>query len=227
MVGLKPLENEGFSTETKQQLEEIAKMQNKRLGGGSVQMNIIAFEQLAKIIVPVNKGYDKQSGKDYSTKQYVLRRVFSELGWPEFDKAVILAVVRRDAQGSDGFIPFCPGMLDIEAGQILESGEGHREIIISGRTESPDEEFQRVLSQIRFGLAQEHQNGSLEVIIPRYTPGLWQKIEDFELGRKTGIVIVTSHVTLYCEGLMVNNLVEMPKATVKVTEAISIARSLL
>jgi len=232
MEKLEPLRSGIFSDRIKSELDVFMGPLNKRVAGGRVQMNIMGWEDVARNIVPYppegKSGFDKQIKRPWTNQGYALGRIFKEYGWPAFKEAVVMGGVQKYAVDPNGcFIPLAPGSIDIEAGIDIEAIYGHRELLIWGEPGTADDDFQKILSST-IGFATEYGNGnSMEVIIPVCTPGTWQKIEDIEFGRTTGMVIVTPHVTLWCEGLSVNRLQKMPysKASVKMIEAIKIARS--
>lgn len=223
-----------FSESVRSQLEILAEMTHKRVGGGRVQMNVMSWEGIARTIVPLypqrKEGFDQQSKTGWTRPEFALSRKFSEYGWPEFERAVVFAVLKRQSvDPKNAFIPLAPGLLDIEAGMKTEAIYGHREIDIYGSSGKPDPVFREKICGI-IGLTTEYGNGpdSIEVVIPVYTPGTWTRIEDFEFGRKAGIVVVTSFLTLWSEGMSINSLMEMPWTIVsgKVREAVKIAKHL-
>lgn len=219
-----------FDDRLKSRIDVLAEQIGKRVGGGRAQMNITTFEGLAVMIVPLATGIDKQSKSEYDWRSYVLGRAFNEYGWTTVEKFVIIAAVQKYIQDpKDGFIPLSPGSIDIEAGMDMEAIYGHRELVIHGESAHPHLEFLQEINS-RIGFATEYGNGpdSLEIIIPVYTPGKWQRIEDIEFGRETGIVIVSPYDTLWCRGLDINNLELLPlRASVKLQEAVKIARHVL
>jgi hypothetical protein len=233
---IEPLRTEKgiFSEPVKTQLEILAEMTHKRVGGGRVQMNVMSWEAIAKTIIPLpsqgKPGFDQQSNTEWTRPEFALSRIFREYGWPEFERAVVFAVVRRHSVVPKiNLIPLAPGLLDIEAGMKIEAIYGHREVDVYGFPGEPDPVFKEKIYGI-IGLATEYGNGpdSLEVVIPVYTPGTWTRIEDFELGRKTGIAMVTSLISLWCEGMSISSLTEMawPVVSDKVREAVKIAKHL-
>jgi len=227
-------EIEIFSESVKTQLEILAGMIYKRVGGGRVQMNIMSWSDIAGTIVPLRpqgkQGFDQQSKTEWTRPEFALSRIFREYGWLEFEKAVVFAALRRHSVDSkSAFIPLAPGLLDIEAGIKIEAIYGRREIDVYGFLGEPDPVFREKICGI-IGLTTEYGNGpdSIEAVIPVYTPGTWTRIEDFEFGRKTGMAIVTPFLSLWCEGMSINSLTEMPWPIVsgKVREAVKIAKHL-
>jgi len=223
-----------FSKSVKSQLEILAEMTHKRVGGGRVQMNVMSWEAIARTIVPLppqgKPGFDQQGNIEWVQPEFALSRIFREYGWPEFEEAVVFAAVKRHSVvPKNALIPLAPGLLDIEAGMKIEAIYGHREIDVYGFPGEPDPVFKEKISGI-IGLTTEYGNGpdSIEVVIPVYTPGTWTRIEDFELGRKTGIAIVTPFLALWCKEMSIDSLIEIPWSIVsdKVKEAVKIAKYL-
>jgi len=205
----------------------------KRVGGGTAQMNLVSFAGLAETIVPHANGKDARSGSGLLGREAYLSRVFNEFGWRSPKRVVLIAAVRRDI-GQDGFMPLAPLRIDIEAGQHPEGEEGHRELQVVGGVSSPDEEFLQLVDGF-VGVATEYgdKQDSIEFVLPVYTPGQWQAIEDregpkFGTARQTGIIIVTPYDTLWCPEMDVNNLVGVgAQLSVKTAEAVKIARHVL
>jgi len=223
-----------FSESVKSQLEIFAGATHKRVAGGRVQMNVVPWSDIARTIVPLHPqgkpGFDQQGNTEWVQPEFALSRIFKEYGWPEFERAVVFAAVRRHSVVSEtALIPRAPGLLDIEAGIEIEAIYGHKEIDVYGFPEEPDPVFREKIRGI-IGLTTEYGNGpdSIEVVIPVYTPGTWTRIEDFELGRKAGVAIVTPFITLWCKGMSINDLTDMPWPIVsgKVREAVKIAKYL-
>ena len=158
-----------------------------------------------------------------------LHRVFAEYGWSIFDRAILIAVIRKwMVDPKDGFIPLSCGSIDIEAGLNIVA-DLHKECVVSGDPGEPNPFFSEAVSK-KVGITTEYGNlgDSLEFVVPLYTPGIWRSIEDTEFGRKTGIVIVTPTLELYCEGLDVNGLQPVSERllSVKVVESIKIAKQI-
>ena len=194
----------------------------------------MSFDEIAFAIISADKGFDKQSKTNWNSPEIALERVFREYDWAKFHAAIVIAGVRKYVvDPNDGFIPLAPGSIDVEA--ALEFNPKHRELQPYGRVthrihfQGLSEMIQRELDK-RIGFATEYGNGedSLEVVIPLHTPGVWEKIEDTQFDRPTGMVIVTPHITLWCEDMSINNLIDMPTKmmSVKMLEAIKIARHL-
>lgn len=236
-----------MTTETKQQILEpesinmpdisamsaLAKTIEKRPpAGGLAQFGAMTFKEIAHSIVPCNKGFDKQSGGTYQDEADPLVRIFRERGWPEFDRAIVIAGVRKyHIDPKDGFIPYAPGSIDIEA--AVNFDPKHRELQLFGKKRGNNDGILSCLFGLRYitGIATEYGNGenSLEIIVPVETEGVWEKIDDLQFKRPTGMVIVTPYLTLWCENMSVNNLIKMPDAivSVKMFETIKIAKYLL
>ena len=214
---------------TKAFAEEI----EKRSGGGIVQTGLMSLDEIADVIVPCKKGYDKLSGSTPNNPISFLYRIFTERGWPMFEHAIVLAGVRKyNIDPSNGFVPFAPGTIDIEAAPKLDYK--HNELKILGKERESTGKLTRTSGLVRMryivGLATEYGNGkdSLETVIPVFTPGIWEEIKDIQFDRPTGMVIVTQHITLWCEGMSINNLMNMPMdiSSVKMLEAIKIMKYL-
>lgn len=143
----------------------------------------------------------------------------------------MLAGVRKYVvDPKDGFIPLAPGSIDIEAALKLDKPNEHRELQIFGDIRKETGAFKLSGIDSIIGFATEYGNGpdSLETIIPVLTRGIWEKIMDTQFSRPTGIVIVTPYITLWCEDMSINNLINMPTEimSVKMREAIKIAEHL-
>jgi hypothetical protein len=226
MVILQPIHKTRYDDRVNGVAGQLGDMTGKRVGGGRVQLGLISFAQLAGVLIANDQGFDKQSKKPWSEKEAILGRLFAEYGWARFGTAIVIAVVRKAmVDPKDGFVPLAPGSIDIEAGLNIEA-DLHKECVISGTPTKPNEKFGEVIAQM-VGLTTEYGNGnSLELVVPFYTPGIWEQIKDTEFDRPTGAVIVTPTSTLYCEGLTVNGLQHAPWGlfSVKTVEAIKIAR---
>lgn len=225
---MEKLEPKERSTPNISEIDTFAKNMGKRSGGGSVQVGLMFLGEIANTIVPCNSGFDKKSANKYNSQLFVLSRFFEEHGWPLLNKAIVLAGVRKYViDPEDGFIPLAPGTIDIEA--ALEMNPEHRELQIFGdmrkKMEVPLELYD--LNSI-IGFATEYGNGqdSLETILPIFTPGIWKEIKDIQFNRPTGMVIVTPYITLWCENMSINNLVEVPMnlVSVKMLETIKIVK---
>lgn len=212
---------------------QLGDMTKKRVGGGRAQFGITTFPELAATILTNEKGFDKQKKAEWNGKELALQRIFKERNWPTFEKAIIIAVIRKwNVDRKDGFIPLAPGTIDIEASLTMEDII-HKEALVFGepRQSDNDEHFAKAISEI-IGLTTEYGNGnSIEIVVPMFTPGIWQKVEDIEFGRPAGVIIVTPFLTLYCEGMEgmdINNLQDIPNKllSVKAVEAIKIAKHL-
>lgn len=232
LVKLEPVQGTTYDAYLESALGVLGDRTKKRIAGGRAQFNLATFAELAGAIVsdPANlkQPFDKQVKYRYGAKAYVLERVFREYGWPISADAVIIAGVQKYNQDpKDGFIPLAPGSIDIEAGIKLEPW-GHLELDVFGDLREPNKGFSKIL-QSKIGIVTEYGNGdSLELVIPVYTPGLWKQVKDKEFGRRAGITIVTPFITLWCEGLDINFLTELPHtASVKMLEAVKIARQVL
>lgn len=229
-------ENMLFSDETLKSIEKTAKLLGKRVGVGPVQTGIITLSELAEVLIEAESGFDSKYKKPWESKEYALRRIFSEYGYPAFNNAITLAVVRRHTIDS-GFVPLAPGRIDVEA-TFTPGKELHRELQISGvlRPVMPIESvFESAISR-KIGLTTEFGNrgDSIEFVAFLHTDGVWTHVKDIEkntegqlLKRKTGIIIVTSCLTLYVEcnekgKLTINNLGPVPieHLSVKTLEAI-------
>ncbi|EKD32884.1 MAG: hypothetical protein ACD_76C00123G0004 [uncultured bacterium] len=228
MEPLHPISQTRYSDRVNSIVGSVGDMVGKRVGGGRAQYGSATFEELAQMIISSETGFDKQSKSPWNERRSALVRIFQEYGWPMFSRAVLIAVVRKWAiDPKDGFIPLFPGSIDIEAGlNILE--KLHTECVVSGVPGEVDQEFADAICE-KVGLASEYGNGdSIEIVVPLYTPGHWQEVVDTEFGRPTGIIIVTPTLELYCEGMSVNNLGEVPwkRLSVKTKEAVNIAHQL-
>ena len=225
MEKLEPAERSfDFSPEIK----KFAEIMGKRSGGGSVQLGVMNLEEIASAIIPVNNGFNKQGNNTWEYPAFALSRMMREYGQTPFKQAIVIAGVRKYAvDPNDGFIPLAPGSIDVEA--AIEFNPEHRELQIYGNRCPPYALFQKAVHEI-LGFATEYGNGqdSLESLIPLYTFGVWRKIKDIQFNRPTGMVIVTPHITLWCEDMSINNLVNMPTkmTSVKMLEAIKIAKHL-
>ncbi len=214
------------------EMAKLAEMLGKRPpAGGLAQFGAMTFEEIAHSIVPCSEGFDKQSGATYKDKTTPLIRLFRERGWPKFDRAIVIAGMRKyNSDPKDGFIPYAPGSIDIEA--AINFDPKHKELQIFGRERGDNDEILSCLVELHYitGIATEYGNGedSLEIVIPTRTDGIWEKITDLQFSRPTGIVIVTPYITLWCENMSVNNLIIMPTdiTSVKMGEAIKIAKYL-
>lgn len=233
MEVLQPINTTVYSDRVNSMVGQLSDMLGKRVGGGRVQMGLATFNQLAETIITNAKGdgqsgFDKQAKKPWQGKETALQRVFSEYGWSTFERAVIIGVVRKwNVDAADGFIPLACGSIDIEAGLNIEA-DLHKECLVSGIPSEPDNTFADAVSK-KVGLATEYGNGdSIELIVPLYTPGLWQEVKDTEFGRPAGVIIVTPTVALYCERMTVNKLDTAPQnlLSIKAVEAIKIAKQL-
>ncbi len=209
---------------------QLGDFTNKRVGGGRVQVGITRFADFADTVIHSQSGFDKREKAEWNDKIVALSRIFVEYGWPEFQEAITIAVIRKwSVDPKDGFIPLAPGSIDIEAGLNIIA-DLHKEAVIDGIPAEGlcDSGFAEAVSQ-KMGITTEYGNGdSIELVVPFYTPGIWKKVEDTEFGRRTGIIIVTPVLTLYCEGMNINSLQEPPYEllSVKTLEAIKIARQL-
>jgi len=227
---LQPIDKTLYNDTVNSVMGQVGDEVKKRIGGGRVQMGIMTFANLADVIVPVKEGYHKQKKSKWEKKTDALLAIFSQYGWPVFDKAVVIAVIRKwsiDPKG--GFIPLAPGTMDIEAGLDIRDAL-HKEAVINGLPdeESFSSEFAQAITE-KVGITTEYGNGdSIEFVVPFYTPGIWQEVEDNEFHRRTAIIIVTPVLILYCEGMSVNSLQEPPHEllSVKTVEAIKIAQQL-
>jgi hypothetical protein len=230
MERLEPEPETAYSDRINSVAGQLGDLSNKRVGGGRVQMGITTFTHFADAIIPSKSGYDKQKKSGWKDKNDALARIFLEYGWPDFQEAVIIAVIRKHSvDPKDGFIPLAPGSIDIEAGLNIVA-DLHKEAVISGIPQESltDTGFATAISQ-KIGITTEYGNGdSIELVVPFYTRGRWQKVEDTEFGRRTGVIIVTPVLTLYCEGMDINSLQKPPYdlLSVKTIEAIKIARQL-
>ena len=226
---LQPIRNTSYDDRVNSVAGQLTDMIGKRVGGGRVQFGLSAFEDLAETFIEIEKGYDKQNKSDWGGQSVALLRVFAEYGWPTFDHAILIAVIRKwMVDPKDGFIPLSCGSIDIEAGLNIVA-DLHKECVVSGEPGEPNLFFSEAVSK-KVGITTEYGNlgDSLEFVVPLYTPGIWRTIEDTEFGRKTGIIIVTPILELYCEGLKINGLQPLPgrMLSVKVVEAIKIAKQL-
>lgn len=230
---LQPIATTLYNDRVNSVLGQLGDQIGKRVGGGRVQMGIVSFGDLAETIIKNNKGdgnsgFDKQAKKPWQGKSSVLARVFAEYGWPAFERAILIGVVRKwMVDAADGFIPLACGSIDIEAGLNIEA-DLHKECLVSGIPGDTDPTFAEAISK-KVGITTEYGNGdSIEVVAPFYTPGLWQEVRDTEFGRPAGVIIVTPTLTLYCEGMTVNNLhsASLELLSVKTVEAIKIAKQL-
>jgi len=209
-------------------IKEFAEKSGKRTGGGSVPIGIMSFEEIADVIVPCERGFDKKSGVEYNSKSFVLSRIFEERGWPPFDKAIVLAGMRKYVvDPEDGFVPYAPGTIDIEA--AIGLNPEHRELKLEIDPRTGTENFPRLHGlKSKIGYSTEYGNGpdSIEMILPNDEPGIWRKIKDIQFNRPTGMVIVTPYIRLWCEGMSINNLINMPPEmySVKMLETIKIAK---
>jgi len=225
---LQPLQATIYSDRTNSVAGQLADMVRKRVGGGRVQLGLTTFDELARVLIKNEGGYDKQDRMSWGGQPAALQRIFAEYGWPIFGRAILIAVVRKwMVDPVDGFIPLGPGSLDVEAGLNIEA-DLHKEAIVWGTPGKPDTAFAEAVAK-KVGLVTEYGNGdSLEFVVPFYTPGVWAEIRDTEFGRRTGVVVVTPELELYCEGLDINGLQPVPEKllSAKVVEAIKIAKQL-
>lgn len=227
---LKPIGSTIYNDRVNSIVGQLGDMTEKRVGGGRAQFGYTTFAELATTIVSCEKGFDKQKRVEWSGKEHALRRIFSERGWPTFDKAILIAVIRKyNEDPKDGFIPLAPGTIDIEASLTMEDIV-HKEALVFGepRPSNNDENLAKAISEI-IGLTTEYGNGnSIEIVVPMLTPGIWQKVEDIEFGRPAGAIVASPYLTLYCEGMDINNLQTAPREllSVKAVEAIKIAKHL-
>jgi hypothetical protein len=228
---LHPITNTLYSDKVNGVLGQVGDMIGKRIGGGRAQFGLMTFADVADVIVRNAKGdtgFDKQAKKPWQGKSAALKRVFAEYGWPAFEKAILIGVVRKwIVDEADGFIPLACGSIDIEAGLNILA-DLHKECLVSGIPSDPDPVFAEAISK-KVGVTTEYGNGdSFEIVVPQYTAGIWEEIRDTEFGRPAGAIIVTPHLTLYCEGMTVNNLWSAPTEllSVKTVEAIKIAKQL-
>lgn len=217
-------------TITVSDIEKFAKKSGKRPGGGSVRLGIMSFKEIADVIVPCEHGFDKKSGMEYDNKSFVLSRIFKERGWPPFNKAIVLAGMRKYVvDPKDGFVPYAPGTIDIEA--AIELNTEYRELRMEIDPRAETEGIHKLHGlKSKIGFSTEYGNGpdSLETDFLLEEPGIWKKINDIQFNRPTGIVIVTPYITLWCEDMSINNLIEMPNymTSVKMLEAIKIVKNL-
>lgn len=199
---------------------QLGDMIGKRVGGGRVQLGLTDFNQLASTLIKNENGFDKQAKQRWEYKSFALERIFKEYSWPKFDAAILIAVA------------LACGSIDIEAGLNIETDPDkvHKECQIYG--DPVDTTVKTVLAEAiekTVGLATEYGNGnSIEFVVPFYTPGIWREIKDTEFGRKTGVIIVTQNLEIYCEGLDINGIQSLPERllSVKTVEAIKIAKQL-
>ena len=230
MRRLEPIHKTPYDDRVNSVMGQVADLVGKRIGGGRVKMGIMTLADLADTIVPIENGFDKQRKSEWGHKTDALLAIFSQYGWSAFEKAIVIAVIRKwSVDPKDGFIPLAPGTIDIEAGLNIIA-DLHKEAVVNG---FPDEksfsnEFAQAIAK-KVGITTEYGNGdSIEFVVPFYTPGTWQGVKDTEFHRRTAIIIVTPVLTLYCEGMDVNSLQEPPYEllSVKTVEAIKIARQL-
>lgn len=237
---LKPVElkNTIFSATTLENLKNTAGLIAKRVGGGPVQVGRMSFKDMAEIMISSASGFDSKNRKNWENKEDALRRIFEEFGYPVFKDAIVLAVVEKYAVDPTGFIPLAPRSIDIEAA-YAPGKELHREIEISGIPKPIDETFINAISQ-KIGITTEYGNkgDSMEFVAFINTPGVWTHIKDIEvvkdqsLNRKTGMIIVTQYLTLYCvcapDGqININGLQSAPEKllSVKTQEAIKVMKA--
>lgn len=226
---LNPITDTAYSDRVNSVAGQLADMLGKRVGGGRVQLGLVTFEDFARTIIKSKKGYDKKAKSEWIGQSIALRRIFAEYGWALFDKAILIAVVRKWAvDPTDGFIPLACGSMDIEAGLNIVA-DLHKECVVSGEPVDPDPIFAKAISE-KVGITTEYGNlgDSLELVVPLYTPGIWRSISDTEFGRKTGAIIITPTLELYCEGMNINGLqpVQDKLLSGKVVEAMKIAKQL-
>jgi hypothetical protein len=219
-------------------MNKTAEMIGRRLGGGPVQVGTISFADLANVLVSANSGYDSKHSKSWEGKKYALERFLKEYNYPVFNEAIIFAVVRKYAEDA-GFLPLALASIDIEA--VFKPGsELHREIEISGMPGPVNKVFMAAISK-KVGITTENGNrgDSMEFVVFLNTAGIWTHVRDIEktknqkpMNRKTGIVIITSSLTLYAESgeggmLTINNLQPIPNKllSVKTREAIKNMRA--
>jgi len=227
-VALNPVRRTGYNHSMESLTGQLGDLTHKRVAGGRAQFGLMGFEDIADAIIPVTEGFDKQKKSPYKGKGYVLERVLKgEHGIPLFDKAVLIAGIRKYAQDpKDGFLPLGPGSTDIEAGLQPDGPWVHRELQIYGIPEEPNEDFLNLITS-KTGLATDYGNlgDSIEIVVPMYTPGKWREIKDLEFARPAGMVIVTPYCTLWSEGLSINNTYEgLRYPSGKIQDAINIAR---
>lgn len=241
---LKPVEpkNTIFSATALENLKNTAGLIAKRVGGGPVQVGTMSFKDMAEIMISSASGFDSKNRKGWENKEDALRRIFGEYGYPIFDNAILLAVVRKYmVDPKDGFISLAPGTIDIEA-TFVPNKELHRELQVLGIPGNTDPEFAKAIMNL-ISITSEYGNkgDSIEFVVPLYTPGIWHCVKDVEkakdgrlLDRKTGVIIVTPYLVLYSEckdgdgKLTINNLQPVPDKllSVKAIEAIKIAKQL-
>lgn len=229
MLALLPINFTSFTERIQSALGVLADLVAKRVGGGRVQMGLMTFLALAKSLIPNESGYDKQSKTDWVGQDNALKLLFGRRGWPLFDRAVVIAVIHKwavDPKG--GFIPLDPNSIDIEAKLSAEVGDLQKECVIYGTSGEPDASFAEKIAA-KIGITTEYGNGdSIELVVPFYSPGDWKRIADNGLERRTGIIIVTPALVLYCEEMNICGIQRVPweLMSCKVLEAIKIAQQL-
>ncbi|MCK4592527.1 hypothetical protein KAT63_03780 [Candidatus Parcubacteria bacterium] len=213
-------------------IEKFAEMIGKRSGGGSVRIGRMTFEEISDVTIKCKKAFDKKNEIVLNGKNSILLRIFQERGWPAFDQAIVIAGVRKfnvDQEDEIGFISLGCGSIDVEA--AIELNIEHRELELETRLRNKEEKLPELHGLIsKIGLSTEFGNGpdSLETTLLLWEPEIWENIKDIQFNRPAGIVIVTPYITLWCEGMSINNLIEMPDymASVKMAEAIKIGKNL-
>lgn len=226
---LNPITETVYSDRVNSVAGQLADIIGKRVGGGRVQLGLATFEELASTLIKSEKGYDKKAKAEWNGYTAALRRIFAEYGWSMFNSAILIAVIRKWAvDPTDGFIPLACGSIDIEAGLNIVA-DLHKECLVSGEPCEPDEIFSKAVSK-KVGITTEYGNlgDSIEFVVPMYTPGIWCEVRDTEFGRKTGVIIITPTLELYCEGMEIGGLQPLPEKmlSVKAVEAIKIAKQL-
>lgn len=242
MVALQTLPGREFTPEMQKVFEDLKQVTGKRVGGGRVQMNVVSVKDLAEVFVPGDSGFCKLLGKPWKGKLFGLESKFQEAGWPMPAKAVLIALIDKYAVDPvDYFIPLSPGTDDIEAG--LKNPCFHQELAISGVPGDPDPAFvEAINTHGMFGIAEEFHNlgPSLELVLPVYTPGIWQRVEDTQkrndegktpMNRDTLVLVITPYLELACPGnnMSVNKLNRVPadSLSVKALKAIDLAKQFL
>ena len=222
--------NEMELTVTIPGIKEFAEKSAKRPAGGSAQIGRMSFREISDEIIECKKAYDKRSNTILNGKDTILLRVFQERGWPVFDQAIVIAGARKfnvDQKDEIGFIPLGCGTIDTEA--AIELNAEYRELELETKPREEELPELRGLSS-KIGFSTEYGNGhdSLETTLLLSEPKIWTEVRDIKFGRPAGMVIVTPYITLWCEDMSINSLINMPDymTSVKMLEAIKIAKHL-
>jgi len=208
-------------------IRETIETTGKRVGGGTVKTGEMTLSELASSIVPYQSGFNSRKKQKWESPEEALQNKFKEFRWTPFEKAIVIAVVKRfSVDPQDGYIPLAPGEWDIEAAFNPNEVYGHQEIVVRGQLRksmvSP--------SFPAYGLASEFGNlgDSIEFIFSAWVDEIWEEIIDTQRGRETAMVIVTPHDILLCEKMSINYLRKLlpGEITVKTRTAIEMAENI-